>query len=510
MSILDAIEERELIRSSISGRGGLHFTRGTKNQVSRKQRDDCADASDRNWVADLLETDIFINRLDSISGFTKKRSRRVRRYNQLAILHGLPLKKRRRQSSPLLLTLAIEELNRPRRIARPFDHTRDTPRTVATYSNQELGKRQMNHVVVSIALLLTTTFFQNFPPPFPCLPRRLVVVLCIVHTRVEKFYHFKREHLVRFISIIDVPETVRTRKGSRWAGEAAVLFFLRRMFAPRCDMDDPNVQKEFGRQTGCLSEVFNYMVTWFEEKYGWLLDGADIKRWAPALRASAAAIASKVKTLLGKDYNREVFGLICMFLDGFSLRLARPTGNYMLQQAAYDGHNHYHGGHCLAVVLSNGIVPWFWGIGSGRNGDLCSLRDSGLEAILRVVFDEAGEMDGTHYVYTSYADRIFFNSTCIRRSHRGLLTDEKEKENAALNPPRTSIEWTFGKTVTQVCQILGNEKAMKIRTCPVYKIVRCAIVLLNVHTCFHGCETGTYFGTSAPDAEDYLNGVVLY
>ena len=69
---------------------------------------------------------------------------------------------------------------------------------------------------------------------------------------------------------------------------------------------------------------------------------------------------------------------------------------------------------------------------------------------------------------------------------------------------------TFGKTVTQVCQILGNEKAMKIRTCPVYKIVRCAIVLLNVHTCFHGCETGTYFGTSAPDAEDYLNGVVLY
>ena len=163
MSILDAIEERELIRSSISGRGGLHFTRGTKNQVSRKQRDDCADASDRNWVADLLETDIFINRLDSISGFTKKRSRRVRRYNQLAILHGLPLKKRRRQSSPLLLTLAIEELNRPRRIARPFDHTRDTPRTVATYSNQELGTRQMNHVVVSIALLLTTTFFQNFP-----------------------------------------------------------------------------------------------------------------------------------------------------------------------------------------------------------------------------------------------------------------------------------------------------------------------------------------------------------
>jgi hypothetical protein len=324
----------------------------------------------------------------------------------------------------------------------------------------------------------------------------------------EKFYHFKREHLVRFVSILEVPETIRTTKGSRWNGEAAVLFFLRRMFAPRCDLDDPNIQREFGRGAGCLSEIFNYMVRWFDDKYGWLLDGANIKRWAPALHDSAAAIAANVNEKLGKDYNKNEFGLICNFIDGFSLKLARPTGDYFLQQACYDGHNHYHGGHCLALVLSNGIVPWCWGIGSGRNGDLNSVKDSGLEAFLKVLYEEAGRLDETFYRYSSYGDKIFIDSEWIRRAYRGLLTDEQKKEVGALNPPRTSIEWTFGKTAKQVCQILTNPNVMKIRTSPVKRIVRCAVVLTNVHTCFHGCTTSTFFGGLTPDAEDYLKGGV--
>ena len=68
MSILEAIHARPSVRASLSGRGKLIFTRGTKNQVCRRQRDDCADASDKMYVADLLETEIFLGCLESISG----------------------------------------------------------------------------------------------------------------------------------------------------------------------------------------------------------------------------------------------------------------------------------------------------------------------------------------------------------------------------------------------------------------------------------------------------------
>ena len=138
MSILEAIHARPSVRASLSGRGKLIFTRGTKNQVCRRQRDDCADASDKMYVADLLETEIFLGRLESISGATKRRNRRVSAYNQQAIVLGLPLKKKQKRST-LLVDLAIHELSRPLRIERPLDYRRPNPRTVVSYTNPELG-----------------------------------------------------------------------------------------------------------------------------------------------------------------------------------------------------------------------------------------------------------------------------------------------------------------------------------------------------------------------------------
>ena len=113
----------------------------------------------------------------------------------------------------------------------------------------------------------------------------------------------------------------------------------------------------------------------------------------------------------------------------------------------------------------------------------------------------------TAHDYNAYGDRIFPYGRYLRRAPGGLLSPSEKRHSRAMNKPRTSVEWVFGK-MKSICPVVKNMNVMKIRLCPVKKVVTSALLLTNFHTCLRGSQVGSYFALSPPTLAAYIQGEI--
>jgi hypothetical protein len=83
------------------------------------------------------------------------------------------------------------------------------------------------------------------------------------------------------------------------------------------------------------------------------------------------------------------------------------------------------------------------------------------------------------------------------------LTVEEEVFNAGMARQRIVVEWGFGKVVNTFA-FIDFRKKLKIGLSPVGPLIFTAFLLTNVHTCYYGSETASYFQCQPPTVWEYF------
>ena len=191
--------------------------------------------------------------------------------------------------------------------------------------------------------------------------------------------------------------------------------------------------------------------------------------------------------------------------------IARPVRN---QKIIYSGHKRF---HCLkfqvclnnvsvslyefqsSVSLSlqslttpNGLIAHMYGPLVGRRHDAFMLSVSGLQSKLAKI----QKQDGSPYVI--YGDPAYGVSRTILAPFRGSrLTAQQEHFNKAMSRVRISVEWTFGKILSNF-SYLEFKRNNKVLLQPVGKYYLVAALLTNCHTCLYGSQTSTFLTYNHP------------
>ncbi|KAK3285353.1 hypothetical protein CYMTET_7038 [Cymbomonas tetramitiformis] len=77
--------------------------------------------------------------------------------------------------------------------------------------------------------------------------------------------------------------------------------------------------------------------------------------------------------------------------------------------------------------------------------------------------------------------------------------------NTAMNGPRTSVEWGFGKVMTYLGCLDMKSQQKLLLIMPLGKFYHVACIIANCHTCCEGSVTGRYFNSQPPTLEAYLD-----
>lgn len=151
-----------------------------------------------------------------------------------------------------------------------------------------------------------------------------------------------------------------------------------------------------------------------------------------------------------------------------------------------------------SVTAPKGLIAHIYGPIVGRRHDAFMLSVSGLQSKLATIT----KRDRSPYVI--YGDPAYGVSRTILAPYRGSqLTTQQVAFNRAMSRVRVSVEWTFGKIVTNF-SYLDFKKSNKVLLQPIGKYYLVAALLTNCHTCLYGSQTSTFFGVDPPSLETYL------
>ena len=153
----------------------------------------------------------------------------------------------------------------------------------------------------------------------------------------RELLRFRQEDMQRLFNALDFPaDGFRTKSKYHFTDEEGFTLLLRRLASTQTL---ETIKKEFNRYPPALSEGFNAVANWFENKWGHLIDGSrpngDLRRWAPEVESWAAAIRNKTG-----EFDEAHFGDIVAFIDGTFQSMARPgpTAYFAdLQRLFYSG-----------------------------------------------------------------------------------------------------------------------------------------------------------------------------
>ena len=261
---------------------------------------------------------------------------------------------------------------------------------------------------------------------------------------------------------LQIPEEYHCVQKTVSTGKEALLILLRRLAYPNrwCDL-----VALFGRSETEMSLIFRQILDDIHHRFNYLLEDLDLVWLDPSVFSTAVQGA-------GAPLNN-CWG----FIDGTARPIARPVRN---QRIMYSGHKRL---HCLkfqAVTAPNGLIAHMYGPISGRPHDAFMLSASGLQRKLANIKTQ----DGSPYVI--YGDPAYGVSSTILAPYRGSqLTPQQEDFNRAMSSVRVSVEWTFGKVVTNFAY-LDFKQSNKVLLQPIGKYYLVAAILTNCHTRLYG------------------------
>ena len=192
-------------------------------------------------------------------------------------------------------------------------------------------------------------------------------------------------------------------------------------------------------------------------------------------------------------------GLVA-FIDGKLWKIPRPA---RFQQVMYSGHKRIHGIKTQGLVFPNGVQPYPFGPVNGARHDSYVLRQSEVLEMM----DEVETMTGTTY-------RLFGDSAYPQHKHLWAMYKEVPGHplaqwqlafNADMSPECVTVEWGFGKIVTQ-CPFVDFRAKMKVLLSPIGLYLEIANIITNMHTCLMGSAVSRKYGLGAPSLHAYMSG----
>ncbi|XP_072173898.1 uncharacterized protein [Diadema setosum] len=303
----------------------------------------------------------------------------------------------------------------------------------------------------------------------------------------KAYFRFKRDDILHLKEVLQIPESIQCRNGTRVNGLEALCVLLAR-FAYPCRYGD--LVKMFGRSVPQLCLITKYMIDFVYDNYAYLLGTLNQPWLSPAnLTQFAAAVTEKGGAL------HNCWG----FVDGTVRPICRPNEN---QRVVYNGHKRVHALKYQNVSAANGMIANLFGPIEGRRHDSYMLRESGL---LHELEQYSHDVDGN--TLCIYGDPAYPIRAHLQSPFKGnAITPEQEAYNRSMSSVRVSVEWLFGDIVNNF-KFTDFKKNQKIGLSAIGKMYLVSGLLTNAHTCLYGNITSRFFGLDPPTLMQYFHGM---
>jgi len=161
-----------------------------------------------------------------------------------------------------------------------------------------------------------------------------------------------------------------------------------------------------------------------------------------------------------------------------------------------------------SIVTPDGLLVHLKGPYEGRASDWGIYKDLGLQDKLKEcakdkngrqlwVCGDAG-YGMTEGIMSSYCAQGM-GANCAATP----LQEDQKVFNVNMAKQHIVVEWGFGKVVNMFA-FIDFHKKLKFGLSPVGSLVFAAILLTNVHTCYHSSETAAYFECLPPSVWEYF------
>ena len=97
--------------------------------------------------------------------------------------------------------------------------------------------------------------------------------------------------------------------------------------------------------------------------------------------------------------------------------------------------------------------------------------------------------------FALYEDPAYPVANCLIAPYECVLNPGQQLFNGQMSAVRESVEWVFGKLLTQFA-FLDFRENLKILPQPVAKIYLTGTILTNCHTWLYNSQIGDYFGVA--------------
>lgn len=248
------------------------------------------------------------------------------------------------------------------------------------------------------------------------------------------------------------------------------------------------MKRKYGLFASQLSEVFWEHVELCVEMYGYTL------QIRPQFMRGRAANYAEVLV----DHRSPLDSVIA-FIDCTKIRIARPGGANLIQQAVYSGHKRK---HCLTyqtLSTPDGLIAALYGPVEGRRHDLTLLRQSGWEQVM----SDMCNIDGRQYYV--YGDSAYLLRPYMQRPFlNGFATAEQLAFNAEMSSLRVLVEHNY-RDLKQMWSSQDSSRQLKVRLAPIGLLYKSSAILLNFRTClYQGGQTIQRFELPPPSLDAFL------
>ncbi|XP_072145152.1 uncharacterized protein [Dermacentor andersoni] len=322
-------------------------------------------------------------------------------------------------------------------------------------------------------------------------PRRLYVssrsgllnIEAIPESTFRRQFRFQKADFPLLLSALQIPEHVTSAQGVRVSGYEALCMCLRRLAYPNrlCDL-----QEYFARHYSVISSATNKVMLHVESKFGLLLDELTVHQWLTHenLEAMSEAVHRKGAPLKNS----------WAFINGTVRPISRPSQD---QRIYFSGHKRVHALKYQSLMCPNGLICELDGPYPGSRHDAGILRESGL-------YEKLEQLNGDNHQFVLYGDPAYPLRQLLMRPYGGArLTKQQQDFNIAMSSVRQSVEWGFGKIISQFA-FLDLKKNQKILLQAIPRMYRVAVLLINCHACLYGNQVSSYFDLQPPCLLDYL------
>jgi len=339
------------------------------------------------------------------------------------------------------------------------------------------------------------------------IPVRLPQVHCELILRLTTCPSMTGQDLLHLVEVLQLPNPLFTKSNYRFSHVEALALVCARLASAGNQLD---LSTRYCRTQSAISEIFNDVVTFLDDRWGHLLHFDSNHLLSPTnLKHYADTIYGTGAPLQG------VWG----FIDCMVWPMCCPSHH---QRQAYNGHKGFHGLKYQAVMLPNGLFGHLYGPIEGRHNDAFALDESGLmdECALHARLpgspeggtemgvdgytDEASSSGEIHHLQLFGDPAYGLNTQIISPFPKQGRTAKQQEWNKCMSKVRIEVEHGFA-LVTNNWQFLQAKWKHRVFLSPIGRYYRVAVLLTNALACIRPNQVAQYFDCAPPPLEVYFH-----